>query len=105
MKCSWPLGSGKSLLFVAYPPDSTWNSVAGLYIFARLIDTSGWNALCIGKTDDFSARLSDHERWDSAARLGATHIHVRVVPLEANRDIYERLLISSLQPPLNRLLR
>ena len=58
-------------------------------------------ALYVGKTDDFAKRPATHERLDEAVRLGATHIHARVVPLQADRDRIEKTLILSLQPPLN----
>ena len=53
------------------------------------------------QTNDFSARFSSHEKWNSAAQRGATHIHAVVVPLAANRDVLEKRLIAHLQPPLN----
>lgn len=105
-QCSWPLGNGESLTFTIYEPSSvTWNAVAGLYIFARPLPNNRWDALYIGKTEDFSSRLPNHEVWESALRHGATHIHALVVPLAANRQTWERMLIQHLQPILNVQLR
>ncbi len=100
-KCTWPLGNGKSLMFTIYYQYATWNHVAGIYIFARPINNSNWQALYIGKTDDFSSRIPNHEQWNSAIRLGATHVHALVVPQAATRDTWEKLLIAHLQPSLN----
>jgi hypothetical protein len=89
------------LEFTIYDPNTvTWNAVAGLYIFAY-DDGQYWRALYVGKTEDFSARIPSHERFDEAVRRGATHVHAAVIPQAANRDTWEQLLIAQLQPPLN----
>ena len=99
-KCTWPLGNGQTVEFNIYDPQiTTWKAVAGLYIFAY-DDGQYWQALYIGQTDDFSARLPHHERLDEAAQRGATHIHAVVVPPAANRDTLEiRGLFSCRHPP------
>jgi len=99
--CTWPMGNGQTLNFNIYTSNTEWNKVAGLYIFARKTDETHWSALYVGQTDDFSSRLPSHEKWDSAVRHGATHVHAAVVSLAANRDEWERRLIAHLQPPLN----
>jgi hypothetical protein len=100
--CSWPLGNGQSLDCTIYEPNSTtWNKIAGLYVFAYASDETHWRALYVGQTDDFSSRIPSHEKWDSAVRLGATHIHAAVVPQAAKRDTLEKLLIAHLQPLMN----
>ena len=101
---NWPLGNGQTLEFTVYGSSTTWNKKAGLYIFTYLTQ-QGWTPVYVGQTDDFSARLPNHERWDEAVRLGATHVHAVVVPLQANRDLWERMLIRNLQPRLNDQLR
>lgn len=100
-KCTWPLGNGQTLDFTVYNFDGIWNKVAGLYIFAYKTDATHWGAAYVGQTDDFSSRIPNHEKWDSAVRHGATHVHALVVPQAATRDTWEKLLISNLQPPLN----
>lgn len=101
-KCSWPLGNGKTLEFDIYTHDTSWNQVAGLYIFAHLINSTEWKAIYVGQADAFSTRIPNHEKWDLARLHGATHVHALVVPQSANRDILEQLLIASLRPPLNK---
>jgi len=98
--CVWPLGNGQTLNFAVYGSNVTWNKVAGLYIFAYY-DGQYWQALYVGQTDDFSSRIPSHEKWDTAVRRGATHIHAAVVPQEATRDTLEKRLIAHLQPPMN----
>jgi hypothetical protein len=101
LTCNWPLGNGESLGCHIYDPDTNWNQAAGVYIFAYPTDQTSWRALYVGQADDFSSRLPSHERWNEAVRLGATHIHALVVPLAANRDRLEKMLIQNLQPRMN----
>jgi len=79
---------------------ATWNNVAGIYIFTAIVGPH-WKAFYIGQCDSFVNRFQTHERWDQAARLGATHVHARVVPLQADRDSLEQALIRTCQPPMN----
>lgn len=100
-ECTWPLGTGQTIEFTIDDPDTTtWNAVAGLYIFAYY-NGQHWIAVYVGQTEDFSTRIPNHEKWDSARRLGATHIHAKVVPQAATRDTLEQRLIEYLQPVLN----
>lgn len=92
--------------FDVFDPDkTTWNDVAGIYIFAAITPDYKWKAIYIGQAQSFKDRLTNHENWDSAVRLGASHIHAMVVPLAANRDSIEAQLIAYYQPPLNVQLR
>ena len=59
-----------------------WNDVAGIYIFTGVVG-SQWIPYYIGQCDSFRNRFRTHERWDEAARMGATHVHALVVPLAA----------------------
>jgi hypothetical protein len=99
--CNWPIENNQTLEFTIYDPDTKWNSVGGLYIFARRTDATHWVAEYVGETDDFSSRLSYHERWYEATQRGATHIHARAVQQAASRVAWEKALIQNLQPPLN----
>ena len=91
--------------FTVYDPETTWNEVAGLYVFAFLgSDQQGslrWRAVYMGQTTNFSTRLPNHEKWPEAERMGATHIHALVVPQEATRLRVEAALIETYSPPLN----
>ena len=99
--CNWPLGNGQTIEFTIYDSNANWNNVAGLYIFAYRVGQTDWYALYVGQAVDFSSRMPSHERWDEAVRLGATHVHALVVPLVANRDKWEKMLIQTLHPPMN----
>jgi hypothetical protein len=77
-----------------------WRRAAGLYIFAGVSD-GRWRALYIGQTENFSDRIPDHERWDEAVRLGATHVHARLEANALHRATIERELIGAFRPPLN----
>jgi predicted GIY-YIG superfamily endonuclease len=103
--CPWSLGNGQTLGFTICNCTTTgWSKVAGLYIFAYIYTANGkqyWKALYIGQTNDFSYRMPTHERFDEAVRKGATHIHAVAVPQAANRDTWEKLLISTYQPSMN----
>jgi excinuclease UvrABC nuclease subunit len=88
--------------FMVYNPlMTTWNDVAGVYVFTGLDRIGRWIALYIGQADSLRSRLSSHEQWGPAVRLGATHVHAMVVPLQADRDRIERELIQAYQPTLN----
>lgn len=100
----WPLENGEACNFYVYEYDTTWNEEAGLYIFAYQTQQS-WTALYVGQTDNFSNRLPNHERWEEAVQLGATHVHTVVVSLQTDRDQLEKRLIQVLQPEMNEQLR
>jgi excinuclease UvrABC nuclease subunit len=92
--------------FTVYNPlMTTWNDVAGVYVFTGLDRIGRWIALYIGQADSLRNRFSSHEQWSPAVRLGATHVHAMVVPLKADRDRIEQELIQAYQPTLNLQLR
>lgn len=103
--CDWPLGNGQALTFNIYDINSKpWNQVPGLYIFAKA-NGGYWNALYVGQTDNFADRMPRHERLAEAVRKGATHIHAKTIMSASDRDLWEKMLIKNLQPPMNELLR
>lgn len=87
--------------FEVCTPGGEWNDVPGVYIFTGVNSKGLWQALYIGKADSFKNRLADHERWEEARKLGATHVHAKVVRPIAEREALEALLIGRCQPPLN----
>ncbi len=92
--------------FIVYAPQTDWNEVPGVYIFAGTSsDGRRWQAKYIGQTLSFKDRLglpiSNHEKWSAAVKQGATHIHARVVQKEMDRRTIERVLIDSFNPTLN----
>jgi predicted GIY-YIG superfamily endonuclease len=88
--------------FVVFQYNSTtWNNVAGIYIFAGANQQNAWVPVYIGQCDSFQNRIPSHEKWDKAQSLGATHVHAMVVSKQADRDVIEKALIQAYQPPLN----
>ncbi len=87
--------------FTVYVPNTTWNDVAGVYIFSGINPQNQWVALYVGQTDSFRNRIPSHEKWSPAVRAGATHVHARAESLEATRLAIERELIQAFQPSLN----
>ena len=87
------------------PNETTWKDEGGVYVFAGLgTNDSGqsvWYAYYAGQTKSLAERLPNHERWDEAAGLGATHAHAVVVPDAQVRDVMERYLIENYHPTLN----
>jgi len=74
----------------------------GNYIFAKRSDAGGMIPIYIGKTEDLSARLSNHEKWASAKRHGATHVYAHTsTGTEQSRLNEEQDLIARWNPPLN----
>ena len=85
--------------FRVYSPDTKWNDVGGLYIFAKRNQLGKWITLYAGQTGSFRDRLSGHERWAEAERQGATHIHARVEEDENLRILIEAKLIKHYTRP------
>ena len=88
--------------FGVYDPDTDWNDVGGIYIFAGQDSENDWIPYYIGKTNNFSKRMASHEKWSSAEWLGATHVHARGESQGANREAIESHLIEEFDPPLNK---
>ncbi|MDI1247983.1 MAG: GIY-YIG nuclease family protein [Lacunisphaera sp.] len=86
--------------FDVFAPDTAWNCVSGVYIFAGL-DGGGWVPHYIGQTENLQASLANHECWAEACREGATDIHVLVMPDTARREAIEQELCRAHQPRLN----
>jgi hypothetical protein len=97
----WPLVKDDSLEFTIYDANAAWRPAAGVYIFAFAVDQVHWRALYVGQTENFRARIPNHERWAEASRLGATHVHALEVRRANIREIFEEALIKNLQPVMN----
>lgn len=94
------MGNGQTLQFDVYDRNTGWNDLPGLYIFSYAT-ANGWYAVYVGQLESFSARMPNHERLAEAVQNGATHIHALVVSQQKLRNEWERMLIQTLQPPLN----
>lgn len=87
--------------FTVLQKQASWHDVAGIYIFCGITPQNQWKPYYIGQADSFLNRIPNHERWDEAVQLGATHVHAMVVSEAVNRDAIEQALIRSFQPVLN----
>lgn len=80
----------------------TWHDVPANYMFASLGVGGRWTVYYIGQCDSAQCRLTNHERWEEARKLGATHILSHLsAPDEGVRKKEEQDLILSHDPPLN----
>ena len=87
--------------FYVLSMEADWNDEPGVYIFAGIQADALWHAYYVGSTESFKARLQDHEHWVAACRLGASHVHALVVPVQAEREKIEQELIATYLPYLN----
>src|SRR2546430_7955264 len=90
--------------FYVLSMEADWNDEPGVYIFAGIQADALWHAYYVGITESFKARLQDHEHWFAACRLGASHVHALVVPLQAERQRSEEHT-SELQSQSNLVCR
>ena len=91
--------------FSVHQHGDNWNAVPGLYIFTGVNREQKWYPLYVGQAVSLAERIPNHERWQEAQRLGATHVHAMVVKEAAMRDAIEKQLCSSFQPCLNTHLK
>lgn len=91
--------------FSVHQHNANWNATAGIYIFCGLNQRGQWFPLYIGQASSLAERVPNHERWQEAVRLGATHVHAKVVSQQATRDQIEAELIQGYQPRLNDQLK
>jgi hypothetical protein len=87
--------------FQVYEKNTNWNEVGGVYIFCGINSHGLWIPAYIGETESFRSRIPCHDRWEEAVRLGATHVHAKVVEQEATRVAIQDGLIRLYQPPMN----
>lgn len=90
--------------FEVFPPDTTWNDVPGIYMFAGWT-LHGWFILYVGQTKSFKDRPGYHEQWRAAVNMGASNVLAMVVHSAQQRTDIEAQLIKSLQPRLNDRLK
>ena len=91
--------------FNVHQPNVNWSDAAGIYIFTGINQVNKWVPLYIGQASSLVERLATHEQWPEAKKLGATHIHARVVSKQSDRDQIEKEMIQAYQPRLNTQLK
>lgn len=95
--------SGISLEFHVHRKDASWSDVSGIYAFGNPAPNGSYYVHYVGQASSFKDRIANHERWDEARRLGATHVLAMKVPTQAARDKLEAILIAELRPALNKI--
>lgn len=94
--------SGRQHKFSAHRPDETFPVASAVYAFARPgFGGKGWVIVFLSRTANLAARLANHERWQEARLLGATHILVHQRDERDVREYVEADLLGSLKPVLN----
>jgi hypothetical protein len=79
----WWLGeSGERHIFSVFELADSWDFDAIVYIPARARHDGLYDPLYIGQSGEGATRLSHHEKYAPALRLGLTHVHVL---FESNR--------------------
>lgn len=95
--------SGITLEFEVLRKDAPWNDVAGIYAFGNPAPNGTYYVHYVGQASSFKERIGNHERWNEATHLGATHVLAMAVPTQPNRDKLEQILIAELRPALNKI--
>ena len=91
--------------FEVYPSDTTFNSVAAVYVFTkRTVDSSGKGThefIYIGETESLATRIPNHEKWPCARRNGVNCICVHRDTNEDSRLAKEADLRAANRTPCN----
>lgn len=94
--------SGRTHSFAVFRPQDVFPPEAAVYGFARPgFSGRGWVVVFLSRTANLEARLCNHERWDEARRLGATHVLVHQREERDARELVEADLLESLRPIMN----
>jgi len=99
--CTWTGASGSSYTYYIFPVNTSFEARAGNYIFCRETSAGRWSPQYIGQAGNLGDRLADHDKEACAKQNGATHVHARLNPVEADRLKEEKDLILRFQPPCN----
>lgn len=100
---NWPGQSGKKYKYWLHAPSTEYVDKGGNYGFAKQLPNGNFVPLYFGQGDSLKTRLSGHERWPEAVRLGATHVMSHTTPAgEKARLAEERDLIQRWDPPMNK---
>lgn len=102
---SWPGQSGKEYQFEVFSLDTAFQSLPGVYIYAKQAEDGTWIPVYIAQTRDLHQRLEGHVRLDDAVQNGATYLHAHYSSAgQASRCSEERDLVLRWQPVCNDLV-
>jgi hypothetical protein len=98
----WPGQSGRTYRYWLNSMADGFMAVSGNYAFVKILPNGNAIPLYFGESDDLSRRLTQHEIWPQAVRLGATHVMSHTTPTGyLSRLDEERDLIARWNPVLN----
>jgi hypothetical protein len=96
--------SGREYAFDSFDLDAEFADVGAIYIFARqsfgLLPPS-LDLIYVGKATELGSRLSSHEKWPQALRMGANRLLVMKVGHLTDRTSVEEDIIAFNCPALN----
>ena len=99
---SWVGVSGKTYAYNIYDITSTsWNEVAGNYIFAKKAKSGGWTPVCIGETENIRDGIARQLVSPCVHFHGATHIHAHSNGDTASRAFEKEDLAVRYKPDCN----
>lgn len=94
--------SGRVHRFTAHRPDEVMPSQPAVYCFARPAPGGrGLVPIFLSRTGNLAARIANHEQWEEARMLGATHILVHQREERDAREFVEHDLFTALRPLMN----
>ena len=107
---SWQGASGKWYEFDVARARRQWLPTGGVYMFVKpgdypTMEAHGPVSLFVAQTESFATALSRHNYWAAAEGLGATEIHLLIVPNAEERAKIEQDLLMAQTPILNHNVR
>lgn len=92
----------KTRFYIYEPSAIFWKDEGGIFIFCGYSSKPGlWLPQYVEHSKSLAARIPNHELWESAASLGATHIHAKLVQEIGLRKKLAEHLIKRYRPVLN----
>ncbi len=92
--------------FNVHPAAAPGPDGPGIYMFTTFnVLANAYTIHYVGQSESVFERLSSHERWAEARARGMTHVLRLTVENSLQRDEVEKLLIKSINPPMNTIHR
>lgn len=92
--------SGRLHRFAAFSPEAPLPASPAVYAFAAR-GPAGWTPVFLSRTANLAQRMTRHELWEDARRMGATHILIHQRHERDAREAVEADLLAALRPALN----